>query len=141
MFFSGASHWHHRLLARLPSIPRRRRGGGGGMWREQRRRPGRLYSPSLFPQPCSHHGCDPGMSILKNDENWIKLPDRPFQVSLDLLSPRTSSPTQPFPTLSPSLVEEEEEEEKYTFERRKRRGGRRCNHSMRQFPTFRSYFS
>ena len=65
----------------------------------------------------------------------------PFQVSLDLLSPRTSSPTQPFPTLSQSLAEEEEEEEKYTFEKKKRRGGRRCNHSMRQFPTFRSYFS
>jgi len=84
------------------------------------------------------------------DDDSIPLPFSPnlahttdvTQVSLDLLSPRTSSPTQPFPTLSPSLAEEEEEEEeKYTFERRKRRGGRRCNHSMRQFPTFRSYFS
>merc|ERR1719220_1690608 len=83
------------------------------------------------------------------DDDPIPLPFSPnlahttdvTQVSLDLLSPRTSSPTQPFPTFSPSLAEEEEEEEKYTFERRKRRGGRRCNHSMRQFPTFRSYFS
>merc|ERR1712107_636335 len=84
------------------------------------------------------------------DDDSIPLPFPPnlahttdvTQVSLDLLSPRTSSPTQPLPTLSPSLAEEEEEEEeKYTFERRKRRGGRRCNHSMRQFPTFRSYFS
>merc|ERR1712223_2189988 len=77
------------------------------------------------------------------DDDSIPLPFSPnlahttdvTQVSLDLLSPRTSSPTQPFPTLSHSLAEEEEEEEdKYTFERRKR-GGRRCNHSMRQFPT------
>merc|ERR1719357_383753 len=65
------------------------------------------------------------------DQDSIPLPFSPnlahttdvTQVSLDLLSPRTSSPTQPFPTLSPSLAEEEEEEEeeeKYTFERRKR---------------------
>ena len=90
MFFSGASHRHHRLLARLPSIPRRRRGGGGRMWRrrEQRRRR-RLYSPSLFPQPCSHHWCDPGiLSFLKNDENRIKLPF-PFRF------PWTSCPPEP----------------------------------------------
>merc|ERR1712004_465992 len=71
------------------------------------------------------------------DDDPIPLPFSPnlahttdvTQVSLDLLSPRTSSPTQPIPTLSPSLAEEEEEKEKYTFERRKRRrrGGRRCN--------------
>ena len=87
MFFSGASHRHHRLLARLPSIPRRRRGGGGRMWREQRRRR-RPYSPSLFPQPCSHHWCDPGMFILKNDENRMKLPF-PFRF------PWTSCPPEP----------------------------------------------
>ena len=88
MFFSGASHRHHRLLARLPSIPRRRRRGGGRKWREQRRRPGRLYSPSLFPQPCTHHGCDPGLSILKKEENRMKLPF-PFRF------PWTSCPPEP----------------------------------------------
>lgn len=86
----------------------------------------------------------------RGEEEPIPLPFSPnlahttdvTQVSLDLLSPRTDSPTQqPFP--APSLVDEEEELGMCSYQRRRRmgRGGRRCNHPMRQFPTFRSYFS
>jgi len=90
----------------------------------------------------------------EEEEGPIPLPFSPnlahttdvTQVSLDLLSPRTDSPThKPFP--APSLVEEVEEEEDLemcSYQRRRRmggKGGRRCNRPMRQFPTFRSYFS
>jgi len=81
----------------------------------------------------------------RGEEEPIPLPFSPnlahttdvTQVSLDLLSPRTDSPThKPFPPVSPSLVEEDEEEEleMCSYRRRKRmgRGGsRRCNHPMR----------
>jgi quinolinate synthase len=80
------------------------------------------------------------------EEESIPLPFSPnlahttdvTKVSLDLLSPTH----QPFPT--PSLVDAKEEElGMCSYQRRRRmgKGGRRCNLPMRQFPTFRSYFS